>query len=826
MNGRTLSLRRCVSALALACLAVLPAWSARAATTLDPSNVTWSYDAATGNIRFHLHFTNPGANPGGGGTGLLVPQEYGAFLPDGANPRNFDIPVMAPGGSFDYFTEYAFALLPPSAPVVGGPPPGDPCAPTTAWRGNVKVTWNTPSSAGQVERHFATVPVCPGGGCTFLHVGTGCAANASWTLLGLCSGFHVTLLEEDKVTPAANPLPPAWHGWICVSADAGTAVGTTCCPALQFNCSGALATVELCATACDCAPPKNPVPGTIDWQTLPDGGTVRFHVRWTNPDTAPSGAITGTMFSQDFGVFRPDFGTIGTFTVPAIAPNSFFDVFTDVSLALLPPSALKLGGPLSGAMNVVAGGLSAGPCPPIVHWDGNVDLHWVGAAGPGQVNKHIGEMVVCPGSGASLIHVAQLECDSTSSLPWSIAGLCPGYHATLVNEDKVTLAPNPVPPLWTGYIKVWADAPVPVPDSCCFQVVFTCHGSSGVIDLCVHTCQCDPASGGNPTPGDIDWHKMPAANAVRFHIRWTNPNGNMPTQPISGDMRSQAFGVFLPDAGRIGHFDVPSLAPGGSFDSFFDVAMDSLPDEPQKLIPAGMPPLNDPCAADTGWVGNVDITWGGPGGSGSVNKHFGSIYVNAAGGGSYLHVISGCSLATGTTWNLTGGCPGWSFTLENEDHTPAPAVLPAGWTGWMRFSAPGMPSGSTCCALLTFQCGDQNAQIYVCATVCRWAMATEGVEDQHDDRLGFGIRSIAPNPAVGRANVTFVMAREGHAQVDVFDVAGHRVRTLANGLYTPGMHSVTWDGLDAKGEHARPGAYFVRATSGAQSSTHMIILRP
>ena len=116
--------------------------------------------------------------------------------------------------------------------------------------------------------------------------------------------------------------------------------------------------------------------------------------------------------------------------------------------------------------------------------------------------------------------------------------------------------------------------------------------------------------------------------------------------------------------------------------------------------------------------------------------------MNAAGGGSYLHVISGCSLATGTTWNLLGGCPGWSFTLENEDHTPAPAVLPAGWTGWLRFSAPGMPSGSTCCAVLTFQCGDQNAQIYVCATVCRWAM-TAGVEDRHEDRLGFGIRSIA-----------------------------------------------------------------------------------
>ena len=142
-------------------------------------------------------------------------------------------------------------------------------------------------------------------------------------------------------------------------------------------------------------------------------------------------------------------------------------------------------------------------------------------------------------------------------------------------------------------------------------------------------------------------------------------------------MRSQPFGVFLPDAGGIGHFNVPSLGPGAVFDSFFDVPLDSLPNEPPKLFQAGNPPMNTPCQSDTTWVGNVDITWGGPGGTGSVNKHYGSILVNAAGGGSYLHVISGCSVATGTTWNLTGGCPGWSITLENEDHTPAPAVLPA-----------------------------------------------------------------------------------------------------------------------------------------------------
>src|SRR5262249_55569921 len=235
--------------------------------------------------------------------------------------------------------------------------------------------------------------------------------------------------------------------------------------------------------------------------------------------------------------------------------------------------------------------------------------------------------------------------------------------------------------------------------------------------------------------------------------------------------------------------------------------------------------LNDPCTHDTTWSGNVDITWTGTGGGGSVNKHYSNIMVNAAGGPTYLHVISGCTVAAGTTWSMLGGCPGWTIVLENEDHSPAPAVLPPGWTGWLRFSAPGMPSGTTCCVLLTFQCGSDNAQIYVCAKVCRWAN-TLGVEDTHTTDLGFGIRTITPNPTSGRSNVSFTMSRAGGVQVEVFDAAGKRVRTLASGVFAPGLHSVAWDGLDSRGNRSRPGAYFVRVSCGAQHATQLMILRP
>ena len=806
-------LQRWATALALAALAsVASSRPADANVTLPASNIDWTYVSTTSSIRFHLRFTNPDANPTLGGVGTLVPQSYGAFLPDLGPTRNFDIPSIAPGGFFDIFLVYPLAVLPPSAPTSDTPPAGTPCAPPTGWNGNVHVTWNTPGSNGQAFRHMGQLLVCPGAACSFIHLDTGCAAAAPWAISGLSPGFHATLFEEDRVTPAPNPVPPAWHGWLCIRADAAVSVPTTSCLALQFDCAGQPGVVELCATTCDCRAPRNPVPGTIGWQTQPDGNTVRFHVRWTNPDTQPSSPIQGEMFSQDFGVFRPDFGSIGSFSVPALAAGSFFDVFTVVALQQLPPSANKAGGPSPNS-----------PCPPVVHWDGNVDLHWTGAAGPGSAEKHIGEMVVCPGSGASLIHIGVLDCDPVATLPWSVAGGCPGFHLTLVENDGVTPAPNPVPPGWSGYIKVTADAGTPVPMTCCFEVTFLCNGRPGIIDLCVTTCDCDPNGGHGPVPGTIEWSRLQGTGNVRFHVRWDNPDANSPTQPVSGDMMSQAFGVFLPDAGPIGHFDIPTIPAGSFFDVFFDVPMDSLPSEPARQFPNGNPPVGGPCPQDSSWNGNVDIVWGGPGGSGTVNRHYGNILVNSAGGGSLLHAISGCSLATGSTWSLSGVCPGWTVTLENEDHTPAPVVLPAGWTGWLRLSAPGLPAGETCCVLLTVQCGSQFAQIRVCGTVCTWA--TLGVAPKPTPDMAFGIRSVSPNPSSGPANVSFILPITGAARIEVFDAAGKHVRTITDAVFAPGVHSASWDGLTERGNRARPGAYFVRVAAGGRTASRLLLMR-
>ena len=385
----------------------------------------------------------------------------------------------------------------------------------------------------------------------------------------------------------------------------------------------------------------------------------------------------GTLRSQEFGAFLPDFGTIGTFDVPPIEPESFFDVFFEVPLAQLPPSATKVlpgGGPPIGW-----------PCPPDTIWAGNVDVLWDSLGVMVHVNKHLGNLLVNPGAGPSYIH---LVTNCAAPAPWAIVGLCAGFNATLVGEDLLP-APNPLPAGWTGFIAVSSPAGTPAGQVCCFQVVLTCNGVPGVIQLCATTCVWPGPHG--PTIDQIDW-EMVGTDVVRFHLRWKDPDPDLPSRAASGTLSSQMFGAFLPDFGTIGTFDVPPIEPESFFDVFFEVPLSTLPPPPEKLLPAGGPPLGWPCPRDTVWAGNVDVLWDSAGSPASVQWHWTQVLVNPGVGASLIHVVTNC--ATPAPWAIAGLCTGFNATLVNEDKTtPAPNPLPAGWTGYILVTRGGGHAG-------------------------------------------------------------------------------------------------------------------------------------
>ncbi len=79
----------------------------------------------------------------------------------------------------------------------------------------------------------------------------------------------------------------------------------------------------------------------------------------------------------------------------------------------------------------------------------------------------------------------------------------------------------------------------------------------------------------------------------------------------------------------------------------------------------------------------------------------------------------------------------------------------------------------------------------------------------------------------GHATVHFGVAHAGNVRVTLFDLAGRRVRTLADRAYAAGEYVEPWDGRDDAGHDVRHGVYFARIefADGTRINGRVIVLR-
>ena len=63
-----------------------------------------------------------------------------------------------------------------------------------------------------------------------------------------------------------------------------------------------------------------------------------------------------------------------------------------------------------------------------------------------------------------------------------------------------------------------------------------------------------------------------------------------------------------------------------------------------------------------------------------------------------------------------------------------------------------------------------------------------------------------------------------HVMLEVFDVSGRHLRTLADKTYTAGTHTLYWNGCDAKGRKIAQGVYLVRMETDEWKATRKVVL--
>lgn len=74
----------------------------------------------------------------------------------------------------------------------------------------------------------------------------------------------------------------------------------------------------------------------------------------------------------------------------------------------------------------------------------------------------------------------------------------------------------------------------------------------------------------------------------------------------------------------------------------------------------------------------------------------------------------------------------------------------------------------------------------------------------------------SPNPATAAVTIQFVVPRRDRFALEIHDVAGRRIRSLADGRLDPGAYTLVWDLQDERGARVPNGVYLVKLEGGGQ----------
>jgi len=87
--------------------------------------------------------------------------------------------------------------------------------------------------------------------------------------------------------------------------------------------------------------------------------------------------------------------------------------------------------------------------------------------------------------------------------------------------------------------------------------------------------------------------------------------------------------------------------------------------------------------------------------------------------------------------------------------------------------------------------------------------------------------SAYPNPFNPRVTLAFAVSAPVAGELAIHDVAGRKVATVASGVFLAGEQTVTWNGLDDRGQAAPSGVYLVRleTADGAAVSRKVQLVR-
>jgi hypothetical protein len=83
----------------------------------------------------------------------------------------------------------------------------------------------------------------------------------------------------------------------------------------------------------------------------------------------------------------------------------------------------------------------------------------------------------------------------------------------------------------------------------------------------------------------------------------------------------------------------------------------------------------------------------------------------------------------------------------------------------------------------------------------------------------------SPSPVREATTLSYALEREGPVRLEICDVQGRRVATLADGIESAGPHAATWNARASDGARVVPGVYLARLeAAGVRRMTRIVVL--
>jgi hypothetical protein len=181
----------------------------------------------------------------------------------------------------------------------------------------------------------------------------------------------------------------------------------------------------------------------------------------------------------------------------------------------------------------------------------------------------------------------------------------------------------------------------------------------------------------------------------------------------------------------------------------------------------------------------------------------------------------------GGTWSQIAPVGGYPHRIYPGTSTPIPPETPCfAWTGdWTEVVFDLSAYEGPARIRFNFGSGEHFTSEegwYVDDVVVTDDIASVRIDDEdlREVPAMFALAPVRPNPASHRTEIRFDAPRETPVRIEAYDVNGKLVEVIAQRVFEPGRHSVSW----RCGKSVSPGIYFIRMSAGGFEATRKAVI--